>query len=159
MKGPKPPVVNLSEAERQGLDRLVKAHSTAQQIALRARIILTASQGLNNEQVGRELQVGVDMVRYWRQRWLTGQAIPLTELTVEERLEDLPRTGKPSAITADQMCQITALACEKPEQSGRPVSQWSGREIADEIMKRGIVEHISPRHASRLLKRGISSHT
>ena len=154
MKGPKPPAVVLSEAERQALEKLVKAHSTSQQIALRARVILTASQGLNNEQVGRALQVGVDMVRQWRQRWLAGQGIPLADLTVEDRLQDLP-----SAITADQLCQITALACEKPEQSERPISQWSGREIADEIMKRGILPQISSRHAARLLKRGISSHT
>lgn len=159
MKGPKPPVVNLSAAERQGLEKLVKAHSTPQQIVVRARIILTASQGLNNEQVGRTLHVGVDMVRQWRQRWLAGQAIPLTELSVEERLHDLPRAGKPSALSADQLCQITALACEKPEQSERPISQWSGREIADEVMKRGIVAQISPRHAARLLKRGILSRT
>lgn len=159
MKGPKPPTVNLSEAEQEGLEKLVKAHSTPQQIALRARIILTATQGLNNEQVGRELHVGVDMVRQWRQRWLAGQAIPLTELSIEERLHDLPRAGKPSAISADQLCQITALACEKPEQSERPISQWSGRELADEIMKRGIVAQISPRHAARLLKRGILSRT
>lgn len=159
MAGPKPPAVNLSEAEQQGLEKLVKAHNAPQQIALRARIILTVSQGLNNEQVGRELHVGVDMVRYWRQRWLAGLAIPLSELSVEERLQDLPRAGKPSALTADQLCQITALACEKPEQSARPISQWTGREIADEIMLRGIVAQISPRHAARLLKRGTLSRT
>ena len=159
MAGPNPPTVNLSEAERQELDKLVKAHGTPQQIALRARIILTASQGLNNEQVGRALHVGVDMVRHWRQRWLAGQGIPLSDLSVEDRLCDLPRAGKPSALTADQLCQITALACEKPEQSERPISQWSGREIADEIMKRGIVAQISPRHAARLLKRGTLSRT
>jgi putative transposase len=159
MQGPQPPVVNLSQAEQQALEQLVNAHSTAQQIALRARIILTVSQGLNNEQVGRAVQVGVDMVRQWRQRWLAGQAIPLTELTAAERLQDLPRAGKPSAITADQLCQITALACEKPEQSARPISQWTGREIADEIMQRGIVAQISPRHAARLLKRGTLNRT
>ena len=159
MQGPQPPAVNLSESEQQELEKLVKAHSTPQQIALRGRIILTASQGLNNEQVGRELHVGVDMVRHWRQRWLAGQAIPLSELSVEERLQDLPRAGKPSTLTADQLCQITALACEKPEQSERPISQWTGREIADEIMKRGIVAQISPRHATRLLKRGTLSRT
>lgn len=159
MQGPQPPVVNLSQAEQDALAQLVNAHRTAQQIALQARIILTTQEGLNNEQVGRKLQVGVDMVRQWRQRWLAGQAIPLSELTVEDRLHDLPRAGKPSAITADQLCQITALACEKPEQSERPISQWSGREIADEIMKRGIVAQISPRHAARLLKRGTLSRT
>jgi putative transposase len=157
MAGPKPPAVNLGEAEQQGLEKLVKAHGTPQQIALRARIILTAHQGLNNEQVGRALHVGVDMVRSWRRRWLAGQAIPLSEISVEERLYDLPRAGKPSTITADQRCQMTALACEKPDQSERPISQWSGREIADELMKRGIVAHISPRHAARLLKRGTLS--
>jgi putative transposase len=159
MAGPQPLTVNLSEAEQQGLDKLVQAHSTPQQMVLRARILLKASQGLNNAQVGRALHVGVDMVRYWRQRWLAGQAIPLSELSVAERLYDLPRAGKPSAITADQVCQITALACEKPEQSARPISQWTGREMADEIMQRGIVTQISPRHAARLLKRGPSSRT
>jgi putative transposase len=46
------------------------------------------------------------------------------------------------------------MACEHPEESGRPISHWTGREIADEIKKRGIVDEISPRHAARLLKRG-----
>ena len=49
MKGPKLPVVNLSEAEQQALEKLAKAHSTEQHTALRARIVLTAGQGLNNE--------------------------------------------------------------------------------------------------------------
>jgi transposase len=156
VKGPKPPAINLSDAEHQGLEKLIKAHSTGQQLVLRARIVLAASQGLNNTQIARELHITVDTARQWRDRWLELQPIPLTELTIEERLQDLPRSGKPSVITANQMCQIEALACEKPEQSARPISQWSGREIADEIMKRGILEHISPRHAARLLKRSRS---
>jgi len=45
-----------------------------------------------------------------------------------------------------------ALACEQPK--GRPITHWTGREIADEVMQRGIIQHISPRHAARLLKRG-----
>jgi putative transposase len=81
----------------------------------------------------------------------------LEELTVEERLEDLPRPGSPAKITADQRCQLEALACESPEKSGRPISEWTGREIADEMMKQNIVESISPRHAARLLKRSINS--
>ena len=159
MKGPKPPAINLSDAERQGLEKLIKAHSTEQQLVPRARIVLAASRGLNNAQIARELAITVDTARLWRDRWLELQPLPLTELKIEERLQDLPRSGKPSAITADQRCQIEALACEKPEQSERPISQWSGREIADEIMKRGIVAHISPRHAARLLKRGTLSRT
>jgi hypothetical protein len=51
------------------------------------------------------------------------------------------------------------LACEAPEKAGRPISQWTGREIADEMVKREIVESISPRHAARLLKKGASNLT
>ncbi len=96
-------------------------------------------------------------VKQWRERWLALEPIPLEEVSVEERLEDLPRPGGPPRITADQRCQLEALACEAPEQSGRPISQWTGREIADEMMARQIVDTISPRHAARLLKRSINS--
>jgi transposase len=74
-------------------------------------------------------------------------------MSFAERLKDLPRPGTPARITADQRCQIEAMACEDPEDSKRPISQWTSREIADEVMKRGIVDSISPRHAARLLKR------
>jgi hypothetical protein len=95
----------------------------------------------------------LDTVRLWRGRWLDLQSIALKDLSVEERLQDLPRPGAPSRITADERCQIEALACEEPEEAGRPITNWTAREIADEIIQRGIVEHISPRHAARLLKR------
>jgi hypothetical protein len=49
------------------------------------------------------------------------------------------------------------MGCSQPKE--RPISQWTGREIADEAMARGIVKQISPRHAARLLKEGILSHT
>ena len=52
-----------------------------------------------------------------------------------------------------------ALACEAPSASGRPISQWSTTELAAEVVRRGIVETISPRHAARLLKRGTSGRT
>ena len=74
---------------------------------------------------------------------------------MEERLTDAPRPGRPAQLTAAQVCQVIALACEAPSTSGRPISQWTSREIAAEIVTRGIVAQISPRHAARLLKKGI----
>jgi transposase len=121
---------------------------------LRGRIVLAADEGKNNTQIAKEQGTTLSTVRLWRQRWVDLQPISLDDLSLEERLQDLPRPGAPARITADQVCQITALACEEPEESGRPISHWTGREIADEIIKRGIVDHISPRHAARLLKRG-----
>ena len=159
MRGPKPPPIELTEADRQALTRLVRRQSTGQQLAQRARMILAAADGLNNAQIGRQLGVEADTVRRWRGRWRGLQAIDRAELSVAERLGDAPRPGTPARITAEQVCRMVALACEAPSASGRPISQWTGREIADELVRRGIVEGISPRHAGRLLKRGISSRT
>jgi putative transposase len=154
MPGPKAIVINLSVEAVTGLTKLIKAHQTGQQIVQRARIILAAGQGQSNSQIARELAVHGDTVRLWRNRWQMLEPIPLGDLSVEERLEDLPRPGAPARITADQRCQIEALACEPPTKSGRPISHWTNREIADELIHRKIVEIISPRHAGRLLKRG-----
>ena len=139
------------------MEHLVRGHRTPQQLALRAQIILAAAAGSNNSQIARQLAVDVDTARLWRGRWLGLGAVPLEELSLAERLEDAPRSGGPCRITAEQICQIAALACEAPQASARPIRQRTGREIADEGIKRGIVETISPRHAARLLNRGICS--
>jgi putative transposase len=156
MPGPKPPVLDLTDEERHGLEKLTKRHSSPQQLVLRARIVLAADDGKNNAQIARELDIDVQTVRRWRNRWLLLQPIALKDLSIQERLEDLPRPGAPPQITADQRCQIEALACEDPEDSKRPISHWTGREIAEEVMNRGIVDQISARHARRLLKRSRS---
>ncbi len=157
MRGPKPPAIELADVERQELERLVRRHTTPQQLALRARIVLAAADGANNGQIARQLAVSVEMVRRWRDRWLALQPAAVNDLPLADRLTDAPRPGKPVQITAEQVCQIVALACEPPVESQRPISQWTGREIADEIKQRGIVAQISARHAARLLKRGISN--
>ena len=137
MRGPKPPVVELSPGEQQGLETLVRRYSTPQQLARRGRIILSAAAGLNNSQIAREVGLDVDTVRFWRNRWLGLPAASLEDLSLEERLRDAPRPGAPARITPEQVCQIMSLACEAPSQSGRPISQWTSRELADEIIEKG----------------------
>ena len=154
MPGPKAQVVNLSDAEQHGLEKLLKRHQVGQQIAVRAKIVLAAAHGLKNKEIAQAYSVSLDMVRLWRNRWVKLQDIALDDLGLEDRLQDAPRPGAPAHITADQRCQIEALACEAPDQSGRPITHWTAREIADEVQKRKIVTTISPRHAARLLKRG-----
>jgi len=154
MPGPKAVAVTLTGKEKEGLEQLIRRHNVGQQIAKRARVVLAVGTGKSNSQIVRELNVSRDMVRLWRQRWVDLQPIALDDLSVAERLEDLPRPGAPSRITPDQVCRIQQMACEEPEESDRPITHWTGREIADEVIKRGIVEQISPRHAARLLKKG-----
>lgn len=152
MRGPKPLPVELTDEQHHALQALLRRHATPQQIALRARIVLEAAEGRSNAQIARACRVTLDTVRLWRSRWEAFRPIPLGELSLEERLADAPRAGRTPRITTEQVCQIVALACEAPEQSERPITHWSGREIAEEITKRGIVDRISPRHAARLLK-------
>ena len=149
----------LSNEERSELERLVRAFTTGQQLALRARMVLLAGEGRNNLQIARELGVDDETPGHWRRRWLQFRDVPLAEVGVAKRLADAPKCGAPAKFTPEQVCQIIAMACEKPADSGRPISQWSHRELANEIVRRGIVESISPRHAGRLLKRSRSQAT
>jgi putative transposase len=151
--------VVLSEKEQEALMRITRRPRSEQRQVLRARIVLAAAQGHSNAQIARDLDINVDTVRLWRDRWVGLQGIDLETLSVIERLQDAPRPGAPLQITLEQRCQMAAVACEAPMKTGRPISQWTGREIADEMMARGIVKQISPRHAGRLLKKGGSNHT
>jgi putative transposase len=143
----------LSEKEQEGLTQMTKRHRSEQQVVLRARIVLAAAQGHTNVRIARDLAINVDTVPLWRDRWAGLQGIELDTLSILERLQDAPRPGVRPKISAEQRCQMAALACEAPSKAGRPISQWTGREIADELKARGIVEQISPRHAARLLKK------
>src|SRR5215469_7525510 len=107
MRGPKPDPLSLSEIERTELERIVRRHRTSQQMALRGHIILEANAGKNNSQIARELSVSVETVRAWRKRWLALQPVTLADLSVEDRLKDVPRPGRKS--------QMIALACEQPK--------------------------------------------
>jgi len=119
--------------------------------------VLATAQGYSNARIARELHVCVDTVRLWRDRWAGLQGIDVETLSLGERLQDAPRPGAIPKFTSEQRCQMAELACEAPAKAGRPISQWTGREIADELKKQGIVEQISPRHAARLLKKGTAT--
>jgi putative transposase len=151
-RGPKPITIELKAEEKDRLIKLARRPSTAQQMAQRARIILQASEGKNKVQIAHEVGVSIDMVYKWRKRWLEHQAVPLEEMSIEERLQDWPRSGSPGKFSAEQLVQLIALACEAPQDSGYPVSHWTPQEIAAEASKRGIVESISPRPVGRFLK-------
>jgi len=139
----------LSAVEREELDRLVRAHSTPQQLVLRARIILLAADGIGNRDSARRLGVTVHTVRCWRRRWDDEP-----DLALVDRLADAPRPGTPPTFTPEQICAILALACEPPEVSGVPITHWSQSALAREAMKRGLVETISHGSVGRFLTGG-----
>jgi putative transposase len=168
MSGPRPPEVRLPARQRAILERLRRRATSAQRLARRVRVILAAADGLNNDQIARQLGLDRETVQIWRSRWLAaGPALAAAEadggddadLTrqIVAVLDDAPRAGAPPTFSAEQICQILALACEPPAESGRPVTHWTPAELAAEAVKRGVVRSISPRTLGRFLKRRPSS--
>lgn len=158
--------VTVTDREQAILQKLIRnAASTPQRLVERCRIVLMSAFGLPNREQARQLCVDHQRVRRWRQRWSashkrlleaereSAKEKDLTALILDV-LGDEQRPGTPATFTAEQLTQIISVACEPPADSGRPVTHWTPRELADEVIKRGIVESISPRHLDRFLKEG-----
>jgi transposase len=118
---------------------------------------------MSNAQIAGQLDTSRNTVSLWRQRWwahtevlnvaqAAGEGDPALRQRMVSMLGDAPRPGTPSDFSAEQLTQIISVACESPEDSGRPVTHWTPRELTDEVIKRGIVENISPRTVGRFLK-------
>ena len=92
----------------------------------------------------------MQLVCKWTHRWAD-----LKELgePVLERLSDAKRSGKPPKVTAEALCKLVALACDNPQNYGRPISHWTYPELTDEAIKQSIFTEISFRHVGRLLAR------
>jgi putative transposase len=127
-------------------------------------MILLAFDGLDNEAIADRIGCERPAVGIGRRRWAAAfRRLVLVECCAKESalphalaavLRDLPRRGCPGTFTAEQVCQIVAVACEPPADSGRPVTHWTPRELADAVMHRGIVASISARHVGRFLQDG-----
>ena len=161
-RGPKPKVIQLTERQRNILDQIVRRSKSAQCLVTRSTIILKADEGLHNQYIADDMGLHVQTPRKWRNRWAEA-ADELNEIEsdlddkaltirIEGILDDAPRSGVPPTFTPEQICQIVALACESPADSGRPITNWTHAELADETIKRNIVESISSRSVGRFLK-------
>jgi putative transposase len=160
--------ITLTPRQQLILEQIVRRPTSSQGLVKRVRLILAAAKGTNNTQLSATLQLSRTTVRLWRERWrdATDRLIAaeakgvndkqLTQLIISvlkiRNALELPRTSAPN-----KLCKLVALACESPSESGRPVSHWTPAELADEAVKRGIVEEISPRSVGRFLKRGYST--
>jgi transposase len=141
--------LELTLEQGQELTALIRAHSTPQKLAERARIIILASEGIGVIETARRLGIWRKTASTWRKRWRTAEA----SKTLAERLSDGPRSGAPGRFTPEQICAIVALACEDPQLSNVPITHWSQSEVARQAVKRGIVSSISHGSVGRFFKR------
>ena len=146
--------INLTQEEREILIKISQKDTEKQSVVRRSKIILMSDQSILNQEISEKLGANIHVVSTWTKRWHERASD-----TVEERLQDLARPGAPDTITPEQWCNIIALSCEKPEDHGLPITDWTYRELADEVIKQGIVEKISSSHLGRILKKKTSNHT
>lgn len=152
----------VTEKQWVVLDEFRRSRSVPRFVQQRAMIVLLAFEGWLNEKIALEVEMNRQQVGVWRQRWRDGwEALCIWECCEPRRLQegilellrDAPRSGAPARITAEQVTQIIALACESPRLSDRPIVRWTHRELRDEILQRKIVESISLAHVGRLLQK------
>jgi len=165
MPGPQAVGLALSEAQQKILEQIIRQRRRGQGLVERAQIVLEAATGKSNADIGRKLKVHRITVRLWRKRWAAAQEMlaakeaipdekhPLSE-AIEQVLSDSWRSGRPDTFSAEQVVHIVAISCEEPSASGLPINSWTPKDIAQEAIRRGIVERISPQSVARFLKRG-----
>ncbi len=118
MPGPAAPTVELTDDERAQLTAWTRRAKSANALAVRARIVLAAAEGLGNTAVAAKVGVEVGTARRWRDRFLAQRL---------EGLLDEPRPGRPRTVTDEQ---VEAVIARKLESTPRNATHWSTRSMA-----------------------------
>lgn len=151
--------IQLTAEQEHLLQRLARSRETPHSLVQRSRIVLYAAQGIAGKAISIQLGIDEDTVVLWRKRWLEGKP-KLEKLAghpgklpalIGELLSDRPRPGSPGKFSAEQVCQIIALACEQPPEH---LSHWTHKDLAREVVTRDIADSISTTSIGRFLKSG-----
>jgi hypothetical protein len=153
--------IRLTEKQENILRQIMRSTTAPKRLVQRVSVILLAFAGAFNVAIANSVGLARKQVGLWRRRWQQSfdalVAIECRETraelrrAIEDVLSDAPRSGSTGTFTAEQVTQILAVACEPPEQSGRPVDRWTHRELAEEVIRRRIVPCISVSQVGRYL--------
>ena len=153
--------IQITEKQHRILQQVDRSATAPKRLVQRVGVILMSFAGMLNVTIAQKLGLARKQVGLWRRRWqLSFDALVAIECyespaalrrVIEDVLSDAPRSGSPGTFTAEQVTQILAVACESPELSGRPIDRWTHRELADEVIARGIVTSISLSQVGRYL--------
>lgn len=113
------PQIVLTDEQQVQLTKLVRSRRTSVRLSQRARIVLLASQGLDNKDIGQQVGLGRVAVARWRQRYL--------DFGLQGIEKDLPRGAPPLKIDAAKLVALTTQS--KPAAA----THWSTRKMAAQL--------------------------
>jgi transposase len=113
--------VVLSDDERAQLEAWARRPSSAQALAMRSRIVLSAAEGLGNTQVAERLGLARGTVSRWRSRFVLDRL---------DGLLDEPRPGRPRTVSDEE---VEAVITATLESTPRDATHWSTRSLAAEL--------------------------
>lgn len=118
--------LEISDADRVELERIVCARPAEVRLVERARIVLAAGEGLTTEEIARRVGCGERTVKKWRPRYQRhGMA----------GLRDAPRSGRQLTHGPEKRALLIAKACTRPqsEESGQRRERWTYRELGGKV--------------------------
>ncbi len=137
-----PHVVVLSEADRGVLQARARSYTATHAGVVRSKIVLLAADGLANTVIAQRLDVHVDVVSKWRQRFCREGLAGLA---------DRKRSGRPPTFGDKVVAEVKAMACEPPQQRQVPLSRWNSSELARQAVEQGCVAAVSSATVRRWL--------
>ena len=138
--------VHLKEEERRKLIGIVSKGRNKAVVIQRAHVLLKVDEGKTDAEISQMLYVSEQTIRRTRQRF--------TQEGLQAALEDKPHPATGSALDEKQEARIIALACSEPP-AGQ--ARWTLELLTREVLKDGIVTHLSPETVRLLLKKTSSN--
>src|SRR5512136_331423 len=135
-------IVTLKEQEREDLNQYLRKGKSSARSQTRARILLLADDGCDDETIAEALKVSKSTIARIRTRYCEGG--------LNFALHEKARSGAPPKIDGRIEAQLTLLACSEPP-DGR--SKWTVRLLADKLVEMEVVESISHMSVQRQLKK------
>lgn len=114
-------LLKIADEDRRVLEGFTRRHKTAQQLALRARIVLLCSDGLSNMAVAQKLDTTRETVGRWRKRFIESGL---------DGLHDEPRPGAPRTIPNEEVDEVVRLTLEETPTGA---THWSVRLMAKRV--------------------------
>lgn len=132
------PQITLADEEAAKLRKIVSKQTEEYRKIIRAKIVLMASEGVNNEQISEKLEISKQAVCKWRSRF---------QKYGMEGLNDLPGRGRPQVFDMKDRLKIITEACNPPNRT----THWSIRDLKTHMGKKHSLK-MSKNTVHRILK-------